>query len=181
VKTMFGCVLRGCANAQDWEKRKQKMEKKKQKKKQKRERKKKKCTLTVSLIYQLHGTGSSMLAISCGLKGMVGCVPTTGCTQKLWGGLVSDACNVGASGRCRQDLMMAWQLDLLARQAWGHVRLVFGCMSRGCANAQDWEKKTKVKKTTKKKKVKSGLTGSNPHKNTNFYWSCMCRMCVWLQ
>ena len=94
-------------------------------------------------IYQLHGTGSSMLAISCGSKGMVGCMPTTGCTQKLWGGLVSDACDMGASGHCCQDLIMAWQLDLLARQAWGHVRLVFGCMSRGCANAQDWEKKKK--------------------------------------
>ena len=50
--------------------------------------------------------------------------------------------------------MMAWQLDLLARQAWGRVRLVFGCVSRGCANAQDWEKKMKVKKTTKKKSEK---------------------------
>jgi len=92
-----------------------------------------------------------MPAVSCGSKGMVSCMPTTGHVQKPWGGLVSNARDVGASSHHRQDLMMAWQLDLLARQAWGHARLVFGCVSRGCANAQDWEKK-KVKKTTKKKK-----------------------------
>ena len=46
--------------------------------------------------------------------------------------------------------MMAWQLDLLARQAWGHARLVFGCVLRGCANVQDWEKKKTKKKKTKK-------------------------------
>ena len=38
-------------------------------------------------IHQLHGTGSSMLAVSCGSKGMVSCVPTTGCAQKPWGDL----------------------------------------------------------------------------------------------
>jgi len=47
VKTIFGYVLRGCTNAQDWEKRKEKTEKKNEK--QKRERKKMKRTLTVSL------------------------------------------------------------------------------------------------------------------------------------
>src|SRR4029077_15891269 len=89
------------------------------------------------------------------------CADDRPCTGAV-GGHAGDACNVGSSGR-RQDLAMARQLDLLARQRWGHMRLVFGCMSRGCANARDREKKTKVKKTTKKK-AKSGLTGSNPHK-----------------
>jgi len=81
-------------------------------------------------------------------------MPTTGHMQKLWGGLVSNARDAGASGHHHRDLVMAWQLDLLARQAWGHVRLVFGCVSRGCANAQDREKKTKSEKNkTKKQKA----------------------------
>jgi len=74
VKMMFGYVLRGCANAQDWEKRKEKMEKKKKKRKEKKE-----THTHCKPIYQLHGTGSSMPAISCGSKGIVGCMPTTGC------------------------------------------------------------------------------------------------------
>jgi len=45
---------------------------------------------------------------------------------------------------------MAWQLDLLARQGWGRMRLVFGCVSRGCANAQDGKKKSKSKKKSEK-------------------------------
>ena len=53
---------------------------------------------------------------------------------------------------------------------WVHVERVHKCTGLG-------EKKTKVKKTTKKKEAKSRLTGSNPHKNTNFYWSCMCCVC----
>jgi len=120
-----------------------KEKKKRKKRKKKRERKKKETRTHCKPIHRLHGTGSSMPAVSCELKGMVGCVPTTGCAQKLWGGLASNACNAGASGHHCQDLMMAWQLDLLARQAWGRARLVFGCVSRGCTNAQDWEKKKK--------------------------------------
>jgi len=90
---------------------------------------------------------------------------------------VGDACNMGSSSCC-QDLAIAWQLDLLARQGWGHARLVFGCMLRGCANAQDREKKRKVKKNEKEKKMKSRLTSSNPHKNTNLYRPCMSCVCV---
>jgi len=67
------------------------------------------------------------------------------------GTCAGDARDVGAGGRCR-DLAMAQQLDLLARQAWGHARLVFGCISRGCANAQDWEKKNESEKNNQKKK-----------------------------
>ena len=57
------------------------------------------------------------------------------------GDSAGDARDVGASGRCRRDLVMAQQLHLLARQGWGRVRLMFGCISRGCAIAQDWKKK----------------------------------------
>ena len=92
-------------------KRKEKKEKRKEK-----EKKKKETQTHCKLIHWLHGTGSSMPAVSCGSKGVVGCMPTTGCVQKLWEGLVSNAHNVGASSRCCQDLVMAWQLDLLARQ-----------------------------------------------------------------
>jgi len=67
------------------------------------------------------------------------------------GGYAGDACNVGSSGHC-QDLTMAWQLDLLARQGWGRARLVSGCVSRGCTNAQDWEKKKKSETKRKRKK-----------------------------
>jgi len=64
---------------------------------------------------------------------------------KIMGGTwVSDACNVGAGGRCcHQDLATVWPLRLLAKQEQGRAKMVFGCMLRGHANAQDWEKKKK--------------------------------------
>ena len=77
---------------------------------------------------------------------------------------MSDACNVGAGGRRRrQDLATAWPLQLLAKREWGRAKTVFGCMSRGCANAQDWDKKRKDKRKNekrKKKEKKNGLTAS---------------------
>ena len=63
---------------------------------------------------------------------------------------MGDARDVGASGHHHQDLVMAWQLDLLARQGWGRMRLVFGCVSRGCANTQDGKKKKKSEKKSEK-------------------------------
>ena len=87
---------------------KKKRKNRKKKTKTKKRKEKKEMRTHCKPIHQLHGTGSLMLAVSCGLKGMVGCVPTTGCVQKPWGGLASDACNVGASGHHCQDLMMAW-------------------------------------------------------------------------
>ena len=172
MKTVFRCVSRGCANAQHQGKRKEK------KKKKKRERKKKECGLTVSLYI-----GFMALAVRCqwslyGSKGMVGHMPTTGRTQKPWGGgHAGDGCNMGASGHCR-DLMLAQKLELLARQGWGCARLVFRCVSRGSANAWDWKKKNESEKNNQKKKAKNGLTSSNPHKNTNFHRSCMRCVCV---
>ena len=49
--------------------------------------------------------------------------------ETIGGGAIcaGDAHNVGA-GSCHRDLAMARELDLLARQAWGHARLVFGCV-----------------------------------------------------
>jgi len=85
VKTMFRCVLRGCANTQDWEKRKQKNKKKKQKTKNKRERKKKKRALAGSLYIGFMALAVRCQWSLCGSRGVVGCVPTTGCVQKLWG------------------------------------------------------------------------------------------------
>jgi len=85
------------------------------------------------------------------------------------GTCAGDARDVGAGGH-RRDLAMAQQLDLLARQAWGRARLVFGCILRGCANAQDQEKKNESEKNNKKKKKsENGLTGLNPHKNTDIH------------
>jgi len=174
VKTMFGCVSRGCANAQDWEKRKEKMEKKKKKRKEKKE-----THTYYKPIHQLHGTGSLMPVVSLWIKGCGQLCANHRPYVEAMGGHAGDACNVGSSGHC-QDLVMAWQLDLLARQGWGHARLVFGYVSRGCANAQDWEKKkksVKKRKKKKKKKKKSRLTGLNPHKNADLYrphMSCVC-------
>ena len=70
------------------------------------------------------------------------------CIKIIGGTWVGDAYNVGAgSRRRRQDLAMVWLLWLLAKQERGHVKMVSGCVSRGCANTQDWEKrKEKTKK-----------------------------------
>ena len=67
------------------------------------------------------------------------------------------------AGGCyhRQDLEMAWLLWLLAKREQGCVKMMFGCVLRGCANAQDWEKrkqkmeKKKTKKQKKKQKTKN--------------------------
>jgi len=140
VKTMFRCVLRGCANAQDWEKRK-----KKKKKKKRTEKGKKKTRTCWKPIHRLHGTGSSMPVVSLWVKGRRRLHANHRLCAEAVGGHAGDACDVYSSG-CYQDLTMAPQLDLLARQGWGHARLVFGCVSRGCANTQDREKK-KEKRT----------------------------------
>jgi len=111
----------------------------------------------------LHATGSSMPVVSL-------CVKEDGwlCVEIVGGTWVGDAHDVGAGGRRRrQDLETAWPLRLLAKREWGHVKTMFRCVSRGCANAQDWEKKTK-----------SRLTGSNPHKNANLYRPCVSCVCV---
>ena len=50
---------------------------------------------------------------------------------------------------------MVWPLWLLAKQEQGHVKTIFGYVLRGCANAQDWEKrKEKTEKKMKNKKEK---------------------------
>ena len=69
---------------------------------------------------------------------------------------VGDARDVGAGGRRRcQDLATAWSLRLLAKRERGRVKTVFGCVLRGCANAEDWEKeKKKWKKKTKNESKK---------------------------
>jgi len=56
---------------------------------------------------------------------------------------------------------MAQLLQLLAKQRQGHVRMVFECVLRGCANAQGWEKRKETQKKEKqkeKKKKENGLT-----------------------
>jgi len=106
-----------------------------------KKRKEKKETRTCyKPIHWLHGTGSSMPVVSLWVEGRGQLHANHRLYAEAMGGHVGDACDVCSSGR-RQDLTMAPQLDLLARQGWGRARLVFGCMSRGCANAQDWEKK----------------------------------------
>ena len=91
-------------------------------------------------IHRLHSTGSSMPVVSLWVKGHGRLHANHRLCAEAMGGHAGDACNVCSSGR-HQDLTMALQLDLLARQGWGCARLVFGCVSRGCANTQDWEKK----------------------------------------
>jgi len=62
AKTVFGCVSRGCANAQDWEKKKRKNEKK-------RKKKEKEKRTHCGPIHRLHATGSSTLADSLWVEG----------------------------------------------------------------------------------------------------------------
>jgi len=93
-------------------------------------------------IHRLHGTGSLMPAVSLWVEGRGWSRANHRPCAEAMGGHVGDACNVCSSGR-RQDLTMAPQLDLLARQGWGCARLVFGCVLRGCTNAQDREKQNK--------------------------------------
>jgi len=144
---------------------KKKTKKKTKNKKQKRKEKKKTRTCWKP-IHRLHGTGSSMPVVSLWVEGRGRLRANHRPCAEAVGGHAGDACNVYSSG-CHQDLTMAPQLDLLARQGWGHARLVFGCVSRGCANAQDREKKTK-----------SGLTSLNPHKNADLYRPCVSCVCV---
>jgi len=104
----------------------------------------------------LHATGSSMLVVSLWVE--EGGRPHVKIVGGTW---VGDAHDVGAGGcHRRQDLAMAWPVQLLAKQERGHVRMVFGCVSRGCTNAQDWEKRKEKKKKEKEKKKKHGLTES---------------------
>ena len=88
-----------------------------------------------------------------------------------------DACDVGAGGR-RQDLAMVRQLDLLARQAWGHARLASGCVAGGCANAQD-RKKKESEKNNQKKKAKTDSPVQTPTKTpTSTGLACVVCVCV---
>ena len=79
-----------------------------------------------------------------------------GCAVKIVGGTwVGDAHDVGAGGcHCRQDLETVWPLWLLAKREQGRVKMMFGCVLRGCANAQDWEKRKEKMEKTKNKKEK---------------------------
>jgi len=101
---------------------------------------------------QLHATGSSMLVVSL-------CIEEGGwpCIEIVGGTWVGDAHNVGAGGLCHcQDLEMVWLLWLLAKREWGRVKTMFRCVLRGCANAQDWEKRKEKKKKKKQKKKEKG-------------------------
>ena len=113
----------------------------------------------MSLIHWLHATGSSTPVASLCIK--EGGRPRVEIVGGTW---VSDTCNVGAGRRRRrQDVATAWPLRLLAKRERGCAKTVFGCVSRGCANAQDWEKKRKDKRKKEKrerKKKKNGLTVS---------------------
>jgi len=142
--------------------------KKKQKKKQKKKKRKEKKEMHTRWkpIHRLHGTGSSMPAVSLWVEGRGQSHADHRPCAEAMGGHAGDACDVCSSG-CRQDPTMAPQLHLLARQGWGRARLVFGCVSRGCANAQDREKKTK-----------SRLTSLNPHKNADLYRPCVLCVCM---
>jgi len=93
----------------------------------------------------LHATGSSMLVVSLWVE--EGGWLRVEIVEGTW---VGDAHDVGAGGCChRQDLATVWPVRLLAKREWGRVRTVFGCMLRGCTDAQDWEKR---KEKTKKEK-----------------------------
>jgi len=88
------------------------------------------------------------------------------CIEIMGGTWVGDAHDVGAGGHYCQDLEMAWPLQLLAKQEQGCVKTMFGCVLRGCTNAQDWEKrkekteKKKEKQKRERKKKKHTLTVS---------------------
>ena len=118
-----------------------KKKRKKEKKEKRKEKEKKEMQTYCKPIYWLHGTGSLMPAVSLWVKGHGrSCADHRPCVEAVGGGHAGDACDVGASSHCR-DLALAQKLDLLARQGWGRTRLVFRCMLRGSANAQDWKKK----------------------------------------
>ena len=110
AKTVFGCISRGCANTQDWEKNK------KERKNEKRERKKKEKRTHCEPIHWLHGTDSSMLGVSLWVEGRGrSCADHRPCAETVGGTCMGDICDVGASSHCCQDLAMVWQLYLLAR------------------------------------------------------------------
>jgi len=106
----------------------------------------------VSQIHWLHATGSSMPVMSLWVK--EGGWPRT---ETVGGTRVGDARDVGAGCcRCHQDLATAWLV--LAKQGRGRVRTVFGCVSRECTNAHNWEKKKRTKKNEKRKEKKENQT-----------------------
>ena len=108
-------------------------------------------------IHWLHATGSSTpVASLCVEEGGRPRVETTGGTG------VGDARDVGAAGhrRRRQVLVTAWLLRYLAKREWGRARMVFGCVLRECANAQDWEKKNEKNKNEKRERKKKRKTDS---------------------
>jgi len=99
---------------------------------------------------QLYATGSSMPVVSL-------CIKEGGWLRiKIVGGTwVGDVRDVDAGGQHHhQDLETAWPLRLLAKQEWGHVKTMFGCVLKGCTNAQDWEKKKRKNGKKKNKKQK---------------------------
>ena len=102
----------------------------------------------------------------------VACKPQA--TRRSCGGdSAGDGCDVGASGHCRRDLGVAWHFHLLARRGWGRARLMFGCVSRECANAQNWKKKRKAKKKRRAHWFK------HPQNHQPLQASCV--VCAWLQ
>ena len=86
------------------------------------------------------------------------------CIEIMEGTWVGDAHDVDTGGHCHcQDLEMAWPLRLLAKREQGRVKTMFGCVLRGCTNAQDWEKrkeKTEKKMKNEKEKGKKRNTDS---------------------
>jgi len=64
---------------------------------------------------------------------------------------------------------MVLLLQLLAKRAQGHARMVFGWVLRGCTNAQHW-----------KKKRKADLPVRTPTKTPTSTVSCICMALVWI-
>jgi len=111
----------------------------------------------------LHATGSSTPVVSL-------CIEEGGQPhiEIIGGTWVGNACDVGAGGcHHHQDLAMVWLLRLLAKQERGCVKMVSRCVSRGCANTQDWEKR---KQKTKNKKKQKQKTKRKKKKETQTYW-----------
>jgi len=93
------------------------------------------------------------------------------CVEIIGGTWVGDACDVGAgSCHCRQDLAMVWLLWLLAKQERGRVKMVSGCVSRGCANTQDWEKRKRKTKNEKRKKKKRNTYSLGAYISASWHW-----------
>ena len=111
ARTVFRYVSSGCANAQDWEKRKETRKNEKRK-----ERKKKGKRTHCEPIHQLHATGSSTPAVSLWVEGRGRLRADHRPHAEILGGTwADDGRDVDAGGH-RRDLAMAWQLHLLASQ-----------------------------------------------------------------